>query len=69
MNFLGSISSVPGSLTIEYSSFEDLRNQLLLLAQTLDNRPEALPLQAETVSARRSASVETAASGRKAQSA
>ena len=42
-----SISSAPGWVTIEYSNFEDLRNQLLLLAQSLNNEREILSFRPE----------------------
>jgi hypothetical protein len=69
VDFSNSISSAPGWLTIEYFSFEDLRRQLLLFAQAIDNRSEeALPLRAETPP-RRSPSTELGIPARKAQSA
>ncbi len=64
-----SISSAPGWLTIEYSSFQDLRSQLLFLAQSIDEQSkEPLPFRMETIP-RRSASPELARPAQKAQSA
>jgi hypothetical protein len=69
VDFSSSISSVPGWLTIEYFSFEDLRRQLLLIAQAIDNRSEeTLPFRAETPP-RRNPSTELGVPARKAQSA
>jgi hypothetical protein len=61
--------AAPGWLTIEYSSIEDLRSQLLLLAQSIDNQSLGnFRFQAETVP-RRSPSTEQEVITRKAQSA
>jgi hypothetical protein len=69
MDFSSSISSAPGWLTIEYFSFEDLRRQLLLIAQAMDNRSkESLPFRAEAPP-RRNPSAELKIPARKAQSA
>ncbi len=64
-----SISAASGWLTIEYSSFENLRSQLLSLAQTIDTHSEeTLPFRIETPP-RRSSSMELRTPARKAQSA
>jgi hypothetical protein len=69
MDLSNPISSAPGWLTIEYTSFEDLRHQLLLLAQSIDKQSEGnLPFLAETLP-RRTASTELGMPARKAQSA
>jgi hypothetical protein len=61
-----SISCIPGQLMIEYASVEDLRRQLQLLTQALDQQPEALPLPAEAIP-RRSPTAEQGRPRQKAQ--
>ena len=69
MDHSSSISAASGWLTIEYSSFENLRSQLLFLAQTIDTQSEeTLPFRME-IPPRRSSSIELRTPARKAQSA
>lgn len=60
-------STAPGWVTIEYSNFEDLRNQLLLLAQSLNNEEEVVPFRTDAAPRRGPSIAEI--SMRKAQSA
>jgi hypothetical protein len=51
-----SISFVPGWVTIEYSSLEDLQKQLMLLAKAIANKHEAPEIRVEAALRRRPSS-------------